>query len=456
MSTEASTARPGTRREKEGDLTLTVEGYKAVRDQTRLRIAPLTIIAGANSSGKSSFMQPFLLMKQTLDSAFDPGPLLLYGPNVRVTDRSQVLSRGKSRNDVGTQFTAGMMLGTQGRSVTFGASGPELTLETDAITRANEQIVLSDPLPQSLRERLRKRARSQASTYLGLLPSGKGSRKDRKWDLRVHRNRCFLNLSMDLRYQGDTISFSVSDDIADDRTWVNLLRGIIHVPGLRGNPERSYSRSAVGSTYPGTFETYVASIVYDWTATSNPLLPLLSGQLEALGLTWKLVARRLNDASIELLVGRMQHAQQGGANDVVSVADVGFGVSQTLPVLVALLTARPGQIVYLEQPEIHLHPRAQLALADVLVDAASRGVRVIAETHSSLVIRGIQTAVAERRVKAEDLSFNWFGRDPLTGFQTVTTADVDQSGRFGEWPVDFDDVSREADWAYLDAIEAQT
>jgi predicted ATPase len=123
---------------------------------------------------------------------------------------------------------------------------------------------------------------------------------------------------------------------------------------------------------------------------------------------------------------------------------------------VALLTARPGQIVYLEQPEIHLHPRAQLALAEVLVDAAVRGVRVIAETHSSLVIRGIQTAVAERRLSAADLSFNWFGRDAQTGFQTVATAEVDESGRFGEWPVDFDDVSRDADWAYLDAIEAQS
>ena len=51
---------------------------------------------------------------------------------------------------------------------------------------------------------------------------------------------------------------------------------------------------------------------------------------------------------------------------MVSIADVGFGVSQVLPVLVALIVAKPGQLVYLEQPELHLHPRAQVALAQEL------------------------------------------------------------------------------------------
>ena len=57
---------------------------------------------------------------------------------------------------------------------------------------------------------------------------------------------------------------------------------------------------------------------------------------------------------------------------MVNIADVGFGVSQVLPVLVALIVAEPGQLVYLEQPELHLHPRAQVALARVLADAAKQ------------------------------------------------------------------------------------
>ncbi|WP_083511142.1 AAA family ATPase [Microbacterium sp. XT11] len=437
---------------KDDELSLSVSGYKAIRDEMTLRIAPLTIIAGANSAGKSSFMQPFLLMKQTLDSAFDPGPLLLHGPNVRATDRSQILSRGKSRSDVVQRFSAGMKTPRDSRKVTFGIDGLDLVIETDEIGEDGQIIRLAEPLRKSDEKVLKQRFADLAQRYLRVLRDTEAHGAD-SWGFDVVRNRCFLDLTLDLGVGDRRFGISVSDELTDDRRWVDLLRGIIHVPGLRGNPERSYSRSAVGSTFPGTFDTYVASIVYQWTEKDRTRLDRLSRQLEELGLTWKLTARRLNDASIELLVGRTQHAQQGGANDVVSVADVGFGVSQTLPVLVALLTAKPGQIVYLEQPEIHLHPKAQLVLAAILVEAAGRGVRVVAETHSSLVIRGIQTAVAERQLQPNDLSFNWFGRDALTGFQTITTANVDEAGRFGDWPLDFDDVSREADWAYLDAVE---
>lgn len=456
MATPRAVKRPPKRKPTERqDLLLTVEGYKAVRSETQIRIAPLTLIAGSNSAGKSSFMQPFLMMKQTLDSAFDPGALLLYGPNVRVTDRTQIMSRGKSRTDVTRRFKAGMALSGHARTVTFGVSQQELVIESDEIVTPKESVVLSERLTKRQEDEFRERFADRIARYVKIFGESDPALHVESAGFEVYRNRCFLDLLMQIKRGDRVLGFSVSDEISDDERWVELLRGIIHVPGLRGNPERSYSRSAVGATYPGTFETYVASIVYAWTLKGDPRLTQLSAQLEELGLTWKLMAKRLNDASIELLVGRTPHAQQGGANDVVSVADVGFGVSQTLPVLVALLAARRGQVVYLEQPEIHLHPRAQLALAGVLVTAAKRGVRVVAETHSSLVIRGIQTAVANGELPSADLSFNWFGRDQETGFQSVTTAEVDGAGRFGDWPLDFDDVSRDADWAYLDAVEDQ-
>src|SRR5215475_10737469 len=96
---------------------LTVSGYKSISQSETLEIRPLTILAGANSSGKSSIMQPLLLLKQTLAAAYDPGPLLLNGPNVKFTLAGQLLSRthdGKPihRFHVGITIAAGSAMTT--------------------------------------------------------------------------------------------------------------------------------------------------------------------------------------------------------------------------------------------------------------------------------------------------------------------------------------------------------
>src|ERR1700681_4249836 len=76
-----------------GITRITVAGFKSIATEQSIEVRPLTILAGANSSGKSSIMQPLLLLKQTLDATYDPGALLLNGPNVRFTSIEQILSR---------------------------------------------------------------------------------------------------------------------------------------------------------------------------------------------------------------------------------------------------------------------------------------------------------------------------------------------------------------------------
>src|SRR5437870_4350291 len=86
---------------------ISVAGFKSISDEMKIEIRPLTILAGANSSGKSSTMQPLLLLKQTLEATYDPGALLLNGPNVRFTSADQMLSRtGQNKRTKG--FYVGM------------------------------------------------------------------------------------------------------------------------------------------------------------------------------------------------------------------------------------------------------------------------------------------------------------------------------------------------------------
>jgi len=125
-----------------------------------------------------------------------------------------------------------------------------------------------------------------------------------------------------------------------------------------------------------------------------------------------------------------------------------------LPVVLALVAAEPGQVVYIEQPEIHLHPNAQRRLAHVISGAASRGVVVIVETHSALILREIQILAARDELSSADVGLHWFTRAD-DGTTTIESALLDDRGAYGAWPVDFDNVELDADRTYLDAVEAR-
>ncbi len=419
-----------------------VRGFKSIGSEQSIAIRPLTILAGANSSGKSSVMQPLLLLKQTLDAAGDPGALLLNGENVKFTRADQFLSKNNN-NEFGVKIE---LLNGQSLELTFGMTKSGFDLKkmmygskedkpyTILPTMSHEDIMAV--LPKPLKD---------IDSYI----------EDKKsvpvW--KVIRDRCFFVFQ--LAFQDDTsrhILFFPSV-ISPSQQFVSHIKGIIHLPGLRGNPRRDYPKMAVGPSYQGTFESYVASVIAEWQSSARKdKLDKLAQNLESMALTWKVKAEPLDDTRMELKVGRLTHARQGGSHDLVSIADVGIGISQSLPVLVALLAAQPGQLVFLEQPEIHLHPRAQRRLAGVLRDAVERGVITVVETHSAILLRELQTQIASGNLRKEDVAMHWLTRNEQ-GETTVTMAELDDDGAYGDWPEDFDDTELEAEQAYLDAVE---
>jgi predicted ATPase len=92
-------------------------------------------------------------------------------------------------------------------------------------------------------------------------------------------------------------------------------------------------------------------------------------------------------------------------------------------------------------------------MGELLVEAACRGIYVVAETHSSLVLRAVQTAIARRIIPHSAVALNWFSRSANTGFSTIDVAEVDEFGRFGDWPVDFDEVVEKADWDFVESVQ---
>ena len=424
---------------------IAVRGFKSICDEQQIELRPLTLLAGANSSGKSSIMQPILLLKQTLEAPSDPGPLLLDGPNVRFTSAEQLLSKiGKTRK---SEFAVRIELSNGARLEVVFRRAKGIGFELDAMNYGDNGETLRITPNMSHGEIVKGLPDSIKVVHTNI---EKMEKERLYWS--VHRERCFFSFGLSREETGSPL-VSFGPGVSPSGQFIPRLQGLIHLPGLRGNPQRTYSKSAAGPLFPGVFEDYVASIIAQWQSTSDDHLSRLGSALEDMGLTWKVEAKPVEDTQVELRVARLVHGKQGGAYDLVSIADVGFGVSQSLPVVVALTAARPGQVVYFEQPEIHLHPRAQRRLAHVLAEAANRGVIVVAETHSSLLLKEVQTIIATGKLPKEDVRLHWVQRQQ-DGRTIITAANLDDNGAYGDWPEDFDEVELDAEKTYLDAVES--
>ena len=118
---------------------------------------------------------------------------------------------------------------------------------------------------------------------------------------------------------------------------------------------------------------------------------------------------------------------------------VGFGITYALPVLISLLLARPGDIVLIESPESHLHPRAQSRIGRLFAQAAAAGVQVVVESHSDHVLNGMRVAVHDGELAPENVSILFFSEPSApVRFEEIR---IKADGRLSRWPSGFFDES---------------
>ena len=145
-----------------------------------------------------------------------------------------------------------------------------------------------------------------------------------------------------------------------------------------------------------------------------------------------------------VVFGRSGHEQE------FKPQNVGFGISYVLPVLVSLLISVPEDIVIIENPEAHLHPRGQAEMGNLIARAAAYGIQVFVETHSDHVINGVRVAVKNGIVKPEDVNIAFFERKghEITAedgtkhkeyYADVRNIQIDKTGSLSEYPEDFMD-----------------
>ncbi len=116
--------------------------------------------------------------------------------------------------------------------------------------------------------------------------------------------------------------------------------------------------------------------------------------------------------------------------------NVGFGISYCLPVVVALLAAKPGELIIIENPESHIHPKGQAELGKLIAKVAMNDVQIIIETHSDHILNGIRVAVKEQQISKDKVALFYFEKIVAVDeqYSKITNIEIDKNGTLSEYP----------------------
>jgi predicted ATPase len=226
-----------------------------------------------------------------------------------------------------------------------------------------------------------------------------------------------------------------------------LFRSLFYLGPLRTKAERLYSWTgiepeSVGPAGENTVAAILAarhrSISLGYKQRGKPFAEIIALKLKEMGLIEEFKVNPTSEQRQEYEVKVCTR----GSKDWVDLPDVGFGISQVLPVLVQCFYAPHDSIIIMEQPEIHLHPSAQSALADVMIDVinarengADRNIQLIIETHSEHFLRRLQRRIAEDAISREKVAayFANITRTPAK----LEPLKIDTFGHIQNWPENF-------------------
>lgn len=118
---------------------------------------------------------------------------------------------------------------------------------------------------------------------------------------------------------------------------------------------------------------------------------------------------------------------------------MGFGLTQVFPIIVAALSAKAGDILLVENPEVHLHPAGQALMGQFLSQVAGAGIQVIVETHSDHILNGVRRAVKSEGLPPNQVAIHFFRPRTLEGGAQVISPQIDKTGNLDTWPDGFFD-----------------
>lgn len=341
-----------------------------------LPLAGLTILTGQNGMGKSSVLQSLLLLRQSYDQYDDIKGINLKGD---LTDLG-------SANDVECQSSKDGILGIK----LFLSEGNDLEFHFSY----------------------------DVETYDTFLPAVDEAMK------LEGINKCSL-FTNDFQYisafrLGPQKGYERDTNIVQFERQISKINGqceyAIHYLYYYGKKVHCLPQLLIGND--DTLETQVQN----WMQYISPRVNI---NIETMGADFKLNYKFSRDGQ--------------PITEEMSAVNVGYGVTYVLPILVAILSATPGSLILIENPEAHIHPRAQAELMNLIMKAVKAGIQIIIETHSDHIMNGALVSIAEDSENLEHVKAYYFERDDASHTSVPRMLEILKDGRISNPPKGFFD-----------------
>jgi predicted ATPase len=427
---------------------ITIENFKSW-EKLELNISPITGLFGPNSSGKSSLLQFLLLLKQTKETldrslAVDFGSSKSYANlgtfrDVIFSHNTESILKWNIKWTLPKELEIADPLESR-TSILF--KGQEMSLESSVSIRNQQpstnmiQYQFSDHLFSLERKKSKPtsftiKAKGENSNFRFIRNQG------RVWDIPGPVKSYAFPDQAKTYYQNagflGQLEFSYEE----------LIDRIFYLGPLREYPKREYiwpgsSPLDVGHRGERVVDALLAARSRNETRSLGrrkkrmTFEEIIAYWLKELGLIYDFgvieIAKDSNLYKVQL--------KKDANSTPVLITDVGFGLSQFLPVLVLLYYVPENSIILLEQPEIHLHPAVQSGLADVIINAVqTRNIQVIVESHSEHLLRRLQRRVADETIKNTEISL--YFSQTKAGKSHITPLQLNLFGEIDNWPKDF-------------------
>lgn len=427
---------------------LFVQNFKSWRHIERMRLAPITGLFGTNSSGKTSILQLLLMLKQTVQSP-DRMQVLDFGGDDR-----DVVELGGFRDVVHGHVASSMLnwglswVAPKEISIADVSSKSQIALHSSNVTfecrvKGSEQSsqVTVDEMAYSLGNTRFSMRESQAGEYrLEVDPEKRYKLKrnpGRVWPL-PPPVKCY-GFPDQARAYYQNAGFLSDLELAFEQ----LFASIFYLGPLRDYPRRQY---VWGGGRPDDMgrkgEKVIDAILSSRDRSENFKLAKKKKKatLEECIAHWLKELKLIEEFDVKPVAKgsnlyQVQVRRQATSHPVL-ITDVGFGISQILPVLALCYYVPEGSTVVLEQPEIHLHPSVQSGLADVFIEVIkTRSIQIILESHSEHLLRRLQRRIAEGALNSDDCALYFC--DVANGESLLRPLDLDLFGNITNWPKDF-------------------